>query len=145
MPIDESSIRGQILKLKDFRRWSNKNELIFLPQLMEEEEIVKGLTSVLYKERKWLMILTDRKVIFLYRKMIDGIQESISLSDIVSVSCETGLMFARLILRTDKKEMNLESILKKDALIIKDLLSDMLIEKLKYQGGPSDTRGKDLR
>lgn len=129
MPIDESSIRGQILKLKDFRRWSNKNELTFLPQLMVEEEIIKALTSVLYNERKWLMVLTDRKVIFLYRKMIDGIQESIPLSDIVSVSCETGLMFARLILQTDKKEMNLDSILKKDALVIKELLSDMLIEK----------------
>lgn len=129
MPIDESSIRGQILKLKDFRRWSNKNELNFLPQLMEEDEIVKALTSVLYKERKWLMVLTDRKVIFIYRKMIDGIQESIPLSEIVSVSCETGMMFARLILQTDKKEMDLESILKKDALIIRELLSDMLMQK----------------
>ncbi len=129
MPVDESSIRGQILRLKDFRRWSNKTELNFLPQLMEGEEIVKALTSVLYKERKWLMVLTDRKVIFLYRKIIDGIQETIPLSEIVSVSCETGLMFARLILQTDEKKMNLDSILKKDAQIIKELLSDLLIKQ----------------
>ncbi len=129
MPIDESSIRGQILRLKDFRRWSNKTELNFLPQLMEGEEIVKALTSVLYKERKWLMVLTDRKVIFLYRKIIDGFQETIPLSEIVSVSCETSFMFARLILQTDEKEMNLDSILKKDAQIIKELLSDLLIKQ----------------
>lgn len=126
MTIDESSLRNQILELKDFRKWANKNELLFLPQLMENTEKIKAVTSVLYIERKWLLVITDKKLIFLYRKIMNGIQETVPVSAIESFTCKTGIMFARLTIQTDTKTMVLDSILKKEALLIRDILSEML-------------------
>jgi hypothetical protein len=123
MAAEIQTIRQQIHALQHFRRWERKNELQFLPQLMDGDETVRALTSVLYMERKWLFVITDRKLIFLYRKIINGFQQTVPLSDINSVSCVKGLMFAKLRIVTGKGEMVLESILKKDALLIHDILS----------------------
>lgn len=126
MTTDIQAISEQIYALKDFKRWGRKNELQFLPQLMDEDEHIRALTSILYMERKWLFIVTDKKIIFLYRKILNGFQQTIPLSDITSVSCVKGLMFAKLRIETGDNEMVLESILKKDALLIRDILSETI-------------------
>lgn len=126
MTSEIQTLRQQIDALKDFKRWGRKNELQFLPQLMDEDETVRALTSVLYTERKWLFVVTDKKIIFLYRKIISGLQQTIPLSEIKTVSCAKGLMFAKLRIGTGNNEMVLESILKKDALLIRDILSEAI-------------------
>lgn len=128
MPLEESSVREQIWNLSRFRRWSNKNELVFLPQLMEKDENIMGLTSVLYAERKWLLVVTDRKLVLLYRKIVNGFEQTIPLSDIISVSCKKGFMFAKLTVGTRKGEMIFDSVIKNDALAIKDILSGMILK-----------------
>jgi|GEM_PF-1686817 len=128
MPVDESSVREQIWNLEKFRKWSRKNELVFLPQMMEDGENIMGLTSVLYKERKWLLVVTDRKLILLYRKLVDGYEKTLPIAHVISASCEAGLMFAKLVIVTKKDRITFDSVIKGDAIAIRDILSE-LVEK----------------
>jgi len=116
MPVSDNVISDQIKELKDFRNWQNRPEISFLPKIVDEGEKISAITVGLYIESKWLLTLTDRRIILIHRKFLEALSDEILLKDICSLTLKKGLLFSRMdFLTKDDRELTIESIMKKDA------------------------------
>lgn len=123
MAITERHLAEQLNNIPEFRKWKNKNETGFLPEILDPSEKVLAVTSALYREHKWLITVTDSRIIFLRRKFMEGIIDQISLEEIDSVSLKTGFLFGELLLASKKgKSLKITSVMKKDATLINDII-----------------------
>jgi len=119
MAVEEKFVTEQLKELADFRKWHNKSEIDFLPRFLVPDEKILGLTGALYRDHKWLVTVTRKRIIFLRRKLMEGITDQLLLEDIGSVIAETGFLFGRIIIGTRHGEtVEISSVMKKDALLL---------------------------
>jgi len=127
MAVSEDTVAEQIARLTDCRKWTSKREIFFLPRIIQPEETILGLTSALFREHKWLVTVTDRRIIFLRQKLMEGIQDEIALSDLEKVESRTGLLFGEIHLLTTRGEsLTIGSIMKKDVQSLTSIISSHL-------------------
>ena len=89
-----NEIRAQIDRLGDVDKFGTKKEIRYLPEIMEPGEEVKGLAPGLMDSNTWLVVCTDRRIIFLDKGLVYGLQQiEIPLEQVSSVSHNTGMMF----------------------------------------------------
>lgn len=70
------SIDNQIKALKaPYIFWTRK-EIGALPEILADDERIKALTSGIVGNRTWLVVCTDRRLIFLNHGMILGVQQT---------------------------------------------------------------------
>ena len=127
MAVSEKTVAEQIAGLTDCRKWNNKREIAFLPRIIQPEETILGLTSALFREHKWLVTVTDRRIIFLRQKLMEGIQDEIALTDLERVESRTGFLFGEILLLTTRGEnLAIGSVMKKDVQLITSIISRQL-------------------
>ena len=79
--------------------FGTKKELKHLPQVLMDGEQVLAFSSGLMDNNTWLIVLTDKRVLFLDKGMLYGLKESsIPLDRINGVSGETGLLMGKIII-----------------------------------------------
>ncbi|MBN1333440.1 MAG: PH domain-containing protein [Synergistales bacterium] len=128
MAVAEKIVAEQLKALPDFRKWNNKGEIAFLPRILEPDEKILGLTAALYRDHKWLVTVTDKRIIFLRRKLMEGITDQLLMEGIESVKSETGFLFGRIIIGTRKGEtLEINSVMKKDALLLTAMIEKEII------------------
>lgn len=76
--------------------WTKK-EIRALPEIMDEGEIVKALTSGLMNNATWLAVCTDRRIIFINRGMFYGLRQiQVPLDRIQAIDHEFTIFFGSI-------------------------------------------------
>ena len=87
----------RIAKLSGADSFGTKKELKHLPEMLMDEEQVLAFSSGAMDGNTWLIVLTDRRVLFLDKGMIFGLKEtSIPLNRIHGGSGKTGLLMGSI-------------------------------------------------
>ena len=94
-------IRQQISRFGGYVSLRNvRGEVKRLPQVLEDDETIKGLASgrmSIADLKSWLIICTDRRVLFLDKDIIVGMKQiDIPLEAISSVTYRTGVIYGSI-------------------------------------------------
>ncbi len=91
-----------------------KKELHYLPEVLRDGEQVLAFTSGLKDGNTWLIVLTDRRILFLDKGMIYGLkQESIPLNRVNSISGNTGLLLGKIVITDGSRSHEITNVWKK--------------------------------
>jgi len=104
-------VQEQIAALGSLYTFGTKKEIKFLPEVLHEGESIKGLTSGWMDGNTWLIVCTDRRIVFLDKGMIYGLQrKDMPLEKINSVEYKTGMSFGEITIREAGTEMTISTI-----------------------------------
>lgn len=79
-------------------RFLTRRELKALPDLLAAGEQVFAFSSGFMDGKSWLIVLTDKRILFLNKGFLYGLdQSSISLDKINSISGSTGILFGDIV------------------------------------------------
>lgn len=95
--------------------WTDK-EVRHLPNLLEEGEYIRVLTSGYIGRSTWLLLCTDRRIIFLDRGMVYGMKQiQMPLNNIKAIDHRLGLIFGLISIYDGSTRMTIDTIPKKKA------------------------------
>ena len=127
MPVDKSVVDAQLEKLGEFDQWFTKKEIRYLPEVLDEDEEIKAITSGVHEGHTWLIVVTTRRILFLNKKLLYGLEQmEIPLAQITSVSFKTGLMFGEIEVDSAGSKKKIETISKKDVSKVAATISDLV-------------------
>ena len=90
-------IKQEIEALGATSTFGTKKEIASLPDVLSPDERIKGLTSGLLDGNTWLITCTNKRVVFLDKGMIYGLnQKEIPLDKINSISHKTGMLLGEI-------------------------------------------------
>ena len=91
------AIKRQISKVKNYYIFFTEKEIRYLPEIMAADERILALTSGYANRDTWLLVCTDRQVIFCNRGMIYGTEQfMMPLQRIQSIDSQTGILFGSI-------------------------------------------------
>ena len=92
-----AEIAEQIAAIGETDTFGTKKEIRYLPEVLATDERLLGLTSGMLNGNTWLIVCTDRRVVFLDKGMLYGLKQTeIPLDSISSISHETGMMYGSI-------------------------------------------------
>lgn len=90
-----------------------KKELNYLPEVLEDKEQVLSFSSGFMDGRTWLITLTDKRIIFLSKGIIYGIEQvDINLDAINTISGKTSILFGSIFIQDGTYERKIENVRK---------------------------------
>jgi hypothetical protein len=108
-----SDIRQQIQRLGQVDTFGTKKEIGYLPEILSDDESVLALTSGLMDGNTWLIVCTEKRVIFLDKGMIYGLkQRETPLEKIHSIEQKTGLIFGSIGIWDGAARMDIKNVMK---------------------------------
>lgn len=127
MAVDKKVVDEQIKALGDFDQWFTKKEMKYLPEIIDAGEQIKAMTSGVHEGNTWLIVATDRRLLFLDKGMIYGLKQmEMPLAQITTLSHKTGLMFGEIEIDTAGGKKKIETIVKKDVAKFADIVSGLV-------------------
>lgn len=125
-------INEQIADLGAFSEYFTKKEIKYLPKVIREDEIIKGLSSGAIKENTWLIVVTNQRLLFLDKGMIYGLnQMEMDYGQISAIAHEIGALFASITVSSSGGIIKIDNLQKGDAPKVSQLISG-LIRESKY-------------
>jgi len=120
----------QIAKEMGDDQFFTKKELNYLPEALSDGEQVIAFTSGLMDGNTWLITLTDRRIIFLDKGMIYGLdQTTIDLDKINAVSGSTGIIFGKITIEDGASRREIDNVWKKTVKIFTNKVQDAIERK----------------
>lgn len=124
--------------LKEFERlkkvtndtgaWTKK-EFLHFPEIAMPDETPLAVSSGSMDGKTWLIILTNKRVVFLDKGMIYGLKQiAVDLSSISSVGCQTKLLFGLILITAGGKNYSIEYISKKTVVPFTNLVKQAMEE-----------------
>lgn len=108
-----AEVQQQIKALGDTDTFGTKKEIKCLPDIMYDDETVLGLTSGLMDGNTWLIVCTERRVIFLDKGMIYGLkQRETALEKINSIEHKLGMVFGSITIWDGASGMQIKNAMK---------------------------------
>ncbi len=145
MAVDKRVVDEQIKNLGDFYQWFTKKEIKYLPEVLDEGEEIKAMTSGVHEGNTWLIVVTTRRVLFLDKGMIYGLKQmEMPLAQITSVSHKTGIMFGEIEIDTAGGKKKIETISKKDVTKVAAIISDLVKHVHSSPSVPQQTQQIDI-
>ena len=84
-----------------------------MPEVLREGETVKGLTSGFMDGNTWLIVCTERRIIFLDKGMLYGLkQKDTPLEKINSIEHKIGMIFGKITIRDAATEITIDNLQK---------------------------------
>jgi len=106
-------IQRQIDALGQTDGFGTKKEVKALPEILSPDETIKGLTSGIMDGNTWLITCTNKRVIFLDKGMIYGLeQKEIPLDKINSIKHKTGMIFGQISIWDGAEKTDIKNVLK---------------------------------
>ena len=91
-----------------------RKELAYLQEMLTDKEQVLAFTSGMMDGNTWLIALTDRRIVFLDKGLIYGLEQTIiNLDKVNAVSGKTGLLFGKITITDGAKDRTISNVLKK--------------------------------
>ena len=111
----EPAIRAQIDALGETDTFGTKKEIKYLPDVMDpNDETIMAIASGFMDGNTWLVVCTNRRILFIDKGLIFGLRQvDIPMDSISSVVQKTGMMFGSVeILGAGLSGMKVTNILK---------------------------------
>lgn len=90
-----------------------KKEVKFLPQIIQDDEEILNLTSGLMDANTWLVVATNKRIIFLDKGMIFGLKQiEVPLDKVNSITQNTGLLFGTITIFDGVSEKEIRNVAK---------------------------------
>lgn len=108
-------VKDQIARLPSQGRYilGTQKEVRCLPDVLENDEQIRAITSGLVENNTWLLVCTDRRIIFLDRGWIYGLKQiQMPLNRINSIDHETGLFLGKISIWDGATRMTVGGILR---------------------------------
>jgi hypothetical protein len=90
-------------------------EIRDLPQHLSPDETVEEMATGLYQYRRGLLVLTDRRLLFIARGSVGGRVEDFRLDSLIAVQLESSLLLASLVMQAGGAICRVDSMEKVDA------------------------------
>ena len=104
-------VQEQVAALGFTDTFGTKKEIKFLPEVLRGSESIKGLTSGFMGGNTWLIVCTEKRIIFLDKGMLYGLkQKDTPLEKINSIEHKIGMIFGKITIRDAASEMTIEHI-----------------------------------
>jgi len=130
MSVPKSIITAQLKAIGAFDHWFTKKEIKYLPEIINEDETIKAITSGLWEGNTWLIVVTQRRVLFLDKGMIYGLKQvELPISQISAIVHKTGLVLGEIIVSTSGGAKHIKQIRKQDVVKFAQILSDIIKNK----------------
>jgi len=115
-------------------------EIRALLDRLSPEETVEEMAAGLYQYRRGLLVLTDRRLLFVARGALSGRVEEFRLDSISSVQLEPSLLLASLVMSAKGLPCRIDSMEKADARRVVNRIRALLTRR--RPAGPSATGGE---
>lgn len=93
--------------------FGTKKEIKYLPEILTDDETVKYLTSGFYDKDTWVIVCTNKRIIFLDKGMIYGLKQvEIPLDRVNSIGQTTGLVFGTIEIWDGASKMFIKDVMK---------------------------------
>ncbi len=115
MPVPKEEVDRQLSEFnQEFDDLLVKKEIKHLPKIMMIGEEIKAITRGIHEGNTWIIVATQKRIIFLDKGMVTGLnQKELMLDKIKSVSHKIGLMRGKVKIDTGGGEKTISGIPKK--------------------------------
>lgn len=118
----EKYINERLAQMEDIDSFGTKKEIKELPNLLDDTEELIYITSGMFDNNTWLIALTDKRILFLDKGMIFGLNtKSVDLDMVNSVQFKTGLVFGEFLVVTGVERILIKNLYKKQGRLFEEL------------------------
>ncbi len=134
MSVPASTIAQQLQHISAFARFFTGREIAHLPAVIREGETIRGIVSGFHEGATWLVVVTSERLLFLDKGLIANLRVvDMPLTEIQSISYETGFFTGTLTIRTGGGAKTVEKLWKEGTQMIANVLSQALAETRRYR------------
>lgn len=141
------SIQEEINALGDVDLFGTSKEVSHLPEILEDDENIKYLTSGIVDGTTWLVVCTQKRILFIDYGFLFGVKQSeMALENINSISYKTGLFLGSIEIWHGGAKMLIDNCQKNTVKPFVDAVN-AAIKELKnssVQSGESKSGGDDV-
>jgi hypothetical protein len=144
MAVDKQIVLDQLNNLGPSSKFGVGKELKYLHEVINEGENILGTTRGFYEKNTWLICVTDRRLLFLDKGMVMGLNSTeIPLDSVGSVNHKTGMLLGEITVTAAGVDKHIGKIRKKDTKIIANLISEATakMKKEMHSGGAAPATG----
>lgn len=114
-----------------------KKEVKELTNIINDDEIITYATSGVYDGHTWLVVSTNKRIIFLDKGMLFGVNQiEIPLSKVNTVKYKKGLFVGEIEIRDGASMFRVKSVLKKTLIPFINAVNNSIEEIKKTQNSP---------
>lgn len=137
MSLTAREVSIQLEEMDQFKTYIKEKELSSVHRYMDKGEAIKALLRGYFRGSNWLVVITQRRLLFLNKKVMGGMaEEEISLEDITELEYVKGLFLGKIRIVIRGEEEEIDNILKKESKlavgILEELLDDLDREDVEY-------------
>jgi hypothetical protein len=106
-------IQAQITALGKIDSFGTKKEIKYLPEILSDSERILGLTSGFLDGNTWLIVCTNKRLVFVDKGLIYGLKQlEMPLEKISSIEQKMGLMMGSITVSAGSSKMQIDNVLK---------------------------------
>lgn len=104
-------IEEDLKKLPYIGTFGIKKEIKELPKIIDKDEVIHALTRGALNEHTWIILCTNKRIIFLDKGMLFGLNmDEIPLSKVNAISHTKGLLMGKIFITNGAREMYIEGV-----------------------------------
>lgn len=120
-------IKKMLIKCNTLIWWITKKEVKELPRIINDDEIITYATSGVYEGNTWLVVSTNKRIIFLDKGMFFGVKQvEVPLSKVNSIKYTKGLFFGEIEIWDGASMIKVEKVLKKTLIPFVNAVNDSI-------------------
>lgn len=97
-------------KTPNATNWLGKKEVKELPNIIQSNEVIKCLIQGIYNKGNGLLVLTDKRLIFIDKGFVNLKTEDFPLKRISSIQFESGILYAKIKIHTSSNIAEIENV-----------------------------------
>lgn len=128
-------------------KFFTRKELNHLPQVLSAGEQVLAFSSGFMDSHTWLIVLTDKRIIFLDKGMLFGLkQTAIELDKVNAVSGQTGIFLGEILIENGASTRIIKYVSKESVIAFTNKVRDAIEAKKHHvpTSAPHDSRNDDI-
>ena len=127
-------IKKMLIKCKASIWWITRKEVRELTRIINDDEVITYATSGVYDGHTWLVVSTNKRIIFLDKGMFFGVKQiEVPLSKVNSIKYTKGLFFGEIEIWDGASMIKVANVLKRTLIPFVNAVNDSIEESEKLQ------------